>query len=142
MAKDESNTSEKIGSFGDLYPKKVPAPVACAVTSWGKSPETWDSSLPWATRLVGPNVKGLGCIAIGTAIVYLHPRWNLPGWDVNPVFVVTNQCARPPFLRNTSSHPVEHSTKLMVIPPHHENSLSTKHLREKKYQISTKTVGT
>ena len=142
MAKDESNTSEKIGSFGDLYPKKVPAPVACAVTSWGKSPETWDSSLPWATRLVGPNVKGLGCIAIGTAIVYLHPRWNLRGWDVNPVFVVTNQCARPPFLRNTSSHPVEHSTKLMVIPPHHENSLSTKHLREKKYQISTKTVGT
>ena len=29
MARDESNTSEKIGSFG-LYPKKVPAPVACA----------------------------------------------------------------------------------------------------------------
>lgn len=61
MARDESNTSEKVGSFGDLYPNEVPAPVACAVTSWGKSPETCDSSLPWATLLVGPNVKGLGC---------------------------------------------------------------------------------
>ena len=75
IARGETNTSEKVGHFG--YPNEVPALKHARLPLEGNHPtssNTWDSSLPWATLLAGPKMKGLRCnfvrceanIAIGT----------------------------------------------------------------------------
>ena len=66
----------------------------------------------------------------------MHPPWNYPGWDVDACFVATNGCPWLPFLQNTCPHPWTDSTKLMVLPPHHENSLLYKTPTQKKVSLN------